>query len=202
MKSSLSLFAAALALTLAAAAQSQADPFQYSYDWKLSVGPILAPNGGVLMTSNDSGTANVGIETAAVNVAWFSSASNTNPSPLPVIPPSFFPGHPYNYTLAVTLGDGVAGDPTATITFRGFLGGTLSHDSANLDNSITGVADGTGDHNNQTFGVIDVDGTQFTVSYSGFTNPTLANPGAISFHIGFSPEVSGIPRHRNHRAWY
>jgi hypothetical protein len=32
MKSSLSLFAAALALTLAAVAHSQADPFQYSYN--------------------------------------------------------------------------------------------------------------------------------------------------------------------------
>jgi hypothetical protein len=93
--------------------------------------------------------------------------------------------------LAVTLGDGVAGDPTGTITFRGWLEGSLTHDSANLANFITGVTDGSGTHTTQTYGVIDVDGTQFTVSYTGFTDPTLESAGAISFHIAFSPEVSG-----------
>jgi hypothetical protein len=41
--------------------------------------------------------------------------------------------------------------------------------------------------------VIDVDGTQFTVSYKDFTEPTLDNAGAISFHIAADAQVAGGP---------
>ena len=203
MKCSLCLFATTVALALAASTPSQADPFQYSYNWTVDTNLIGASQrGGVVLTSNGGGTTNVTIDTAAANVTWFSSATSSNPEALAPPPPSG-PRSPYgtgfpsgpgnNYLLTVTVGDGVVGDPTGTITFGGFIGGSLTHDSANLGNTIIGVSDGTGSHWRQTFGVIDVDGTQFTVSYNGFTNPTLANPGAISFHIEADPQVAGGP---------
>jgi hypothetical protein len=145
-------------------------------------------SGGVILASNGGGTTNVDTDTAAANVSVFTSAGRTGPYVIPIISESG-----YNYSLAVTLGDGVAGDPTGTISFRGELDGLVTHDGANITNAITGVTDVTGSHAGQTSGVIDVNGTQFTVSYNGFTNPTLENAGKISFHIGFGPEVSGGP---------
>jgi hypothetical protein len=134
MKHSLFLFAASIALALAATAQSQAEMFQYSYSWTVSPGIInlgiisAGPGAGVVLTSNEGGATNVDnvdTDTAAANVKWYSSASSNKPDFLPP-PPS---GRNYNYTAAVTLGDGVAGDPTGTITFRSLLGGSLTHDT-------------------------------------------------------------------------
>ena len=189
MKHSLSLFAVALTFALAATAQSQADPFQYSYNWvatPVSIG--ASAGGGVILTSSAGGPTNVDTDTSAANITWFSSANSNHPD---ITAPPSERGN--NYSLAITLGDGVVGDPTGTISFTGFLGGSLTHDSANLANAITGVTDGAGTHAGQTSGVIDVNGTQFTVSYNGFTNPTLANAGAISFHIAAEAQVAGGP---------
>jgi hypothetical protein len=188
MKHSITLFAAAVALTLAASTPSQADLVQLSYQWSDPPSTISAGNSGVVLTSNGGVKTNLDANTVAANVTWFSSASSTSPDMLPAVSEGG-----YNYRVTVNLAGSIYRDPFGDISFTGLLQGSLTHDSVNLTNVITGLSDGTGTHAGQTSAVFTFDNTQYTLSYNGFTAPTLANAGAISFHIAADPQVVGGP---------
>jgi hypothetical protein len=189
MKRSLALFAAAVLLVFAAAAQSQADPFSYTYNWSASPIAIAAGTSRVTMTDENPVTTTMQTDTAATNITVFSAAPSSSPDIIPT------PAGGSNYTLAVTLTDS-NGSGTGTITFTGLLLGKLTHDTSNLTNAITGVTDKTGSHPGQSFGVAQVDGTMYLVSYNGFAAPgpeAQHNQGAVSFHIALEPGFNDGP---------
>jgi hypothetical protein len=186
MKRSLSLFAAALALALTATAQSQAD-FSYSYNWSASPIAIGAGTGGVTLTDESPVTTTQETDTAASNISVFSAAPTTSPDIIPT------PAGGHNYSLTVKLTDS-NGTGSGTISFTGLMLGQLTHDSSNLTNSIVSATDDTGTHAGQNFGVVTVDGTQYTVSYNGFAAPgpeAQHNVGSISCHITPSLAIGG-----------
>jgi hypothetical protein len=190
MKHSLSLFTTTVALTFVMTAQSQADPFQYSYNWTASPIAIAAGTGGVTLTDENPVTTTLETDTAATNITVFSAASSTSPDVIPV------PAGGSNYTLTLTISDGISGDAPGTISFTGLLQGHLTHDSSNLTNVITGTTDDGGTHPGQTLGITQVGNMRYAVSYDGFAAPgpeAQHNQGAISFFIGFVPEVVGGP---------
>jgi len=190
MKRSLSLFATTVALAFAATPQSQADPFQYSYNWTASPVGVTAGTGGVTLTDENPVTTTVETDTAATNITVFSAASSSSPDVIPT------PAGGSNYTLAVTISDGIVGDAPGTISFSGLLQGQLTHDSSTLTNIITGVTDENGTRSGQTFGVTTVGDQKYVASYDGFAAPgpeAQHNQGAISFHIGIPPHIVGSP---------
>jgi hypothetical protein len=187
MKRSLSLFAAAFALALTATAQSQADPSSFTYDWTATPIAISAGTGGVTLTNEAAVTTTHETDTAASNITVFSAAPSTAPDVIPT------PAGGSNYSLAVMITDS-NGTGHGTVSFTGLLLGQLTHDSSNLTNSIVSATDDTGTHAGQNFGVVTVDGTQYTVSYNGFAAPgpeAQHNVGSISFHITPSVAIGG-----------
>jgi hypothetical protein len=203
MRRSLTLFAATLALSLAAAAQSQADT-TYFYNWNRA--PVSLPTaqqtnnalpgtGGINLIDLNSTAVQAQGNTGnpATDVQVISSATSVNKD---VLTASGASNGKYTLTLTLYAQDPVLhpGTASGTVSFAGQLQGNVTALSSNLTNSILSSTDGAGTHTGQNWAQVQVGNELFTITYSGFAEPgpsTEHSYGAISFHIGVAPAISG-----------
>jgi hypothetical protein len=150
----------ALALLLSARACARADLISWGYNWSPSAATIPADGGGngwISLTDSPSKAAAGTSNTVVTNLRAFSDATTSSPDK--------FTQAAYTFTL--NLQD-TASQQTGSLTFSGFLSGTLTSHSANIANTLTSPAT-----QQLTLG-----GNTYTVAIGTYTPP--GPPGAVN----------------------
>jgi hypothetical protein len=166
--SPLALCGAAVTLLLASTGSARAELIPWLYSWS-SAPTVLqadAPGTSTITLSSEPLKEAIGdSDIVATNLRTYSTASPSNPDTFTHA----------NYTLSLYLYD-----PTNhqgnTLTFTGFIDGTLSGQNSDLSNTFTGLT-------NQTLLLGDHLFTANALSYSPPGIPGAVNAGSIGGHV-------------------
>jgi hypothetical protein len=168
--------AATLAALALAPLSARADLIHWRYNWEPKVSTLTGSLGGkVKLTDEPAKLASGNSNTVVTNLHAFSSATVESPDQF---------SHA-NYAFTVTLTD-VASHQSGTLTFTGFLNGTVTAASANLTNTFTGT----------TTQQLVLGGNVYTVAmdqYSPPGPPGAVNAGSIDAHIDVHSQVTPPP---------
>jgi hypothetical protein len=171
--------ACAIALAFAAwTAPARADLVPWSYSWTPASGSVAATtgSGSLSLSSEPTGSALGDSNVVATNIKSASTALAGSPD-------TFVNA---GYTLSMSLTDATSGQ-TAMLNFTGLFNGTLSSQSSQLTNSLTGLTSQT----------VTLGGNQYTVTLG--TNippgpPSSSNAGAIGASVRVVPgDSTGVP---------
>jgi hypothetical protein len=176
--STATLVGVALTLALTAPRTARADPIVWGYAWSNSPSDVLADSPGtgkVTLTDSSLTIAAGSSDVVATNLRTFSTATADNPD--------VFTNK--TYQLVFFLKD-VASAQTATLTFTGFLFGTLTSQSANIHNQFTG----------QTTQSVVLGEHLYVITIGPYSQPGppgSTNSGTISAHNEVSMSVQTVP---------
>lgn len=176
----------AFALLLLTGAPARADLIPWAYNWEPSTTKVAADGGGngyVSLTNAPSTAASGSSNTIITNLRTFSTATQTQPDT--------FNHAPFAFTLHLV---DATSNQAGTVTFSGFLSGTLTANSANIKSTFT----------SPTTQQVDLGGNQYTITLGTYTPPGppgVSNAGSLNAfvsiipgngHISSAPEPSAL----------
>jgi hypothetical protein len=177
----------AFALLLLTGASARADLIVWAYNWEPGTTKVAADGSGtgyVALTDEPSKAASGSSNTIVTNLRAFSTATEAKPDT--------FIHAPVTFTLHLV---DTASNQTGSVTFSGFLSGTLTANSANIKSTFT----------SPTTERVNLGGNQYTVTLGTYTPPGppgVSNAGSLNAfvtvvpggngHISSAPEPSAL----------
>jgi hypothetical protein len=163
-------------LLLAGVSSARADFIPWSYNWEPSATKIAADGGssGYVSLTNEPGAAASGASnTVVTNLRTFSTSTQASPDT--------FSHAPFSFTLRLV---DTTSQATGSLTFAGFLSGTMTASSANVHMTFT----------SPTTQQLSLGGNTYSVALGTYTPPGppgASNAGSLNAVVGVTPGNTG-----------